>query len=255
MPSSLKKHSRSVWALADLHLSLEIPSKDMSIFGSVWQNYMEKISSRWKEKVQPQDLVLLPGDICWALKLEQALPSLYWIDKLPGTKVMIRGNHDYWWSSAKKMSAVFPPSVHFINNTAFHWHDISIGGTRLWESSEYNFKACIDFSPNLSVDSKENIKHAELFEKELERLRMSLKQLNPQALLKIAMVHYPPISLDLKSSRTSKILEEFRIQICVFGHLHNVKKHISLFGEHQGVQYYLTSVDYLDFTPLKIYEF
>jgi len=245
-----------IWALADLHLALSVPSKNMNVFGPVWEGYMDKIADSWKELVHPEDLILLPGDITWAMKLEEAKIDLQWIDHLPGTKVMIRGNHDYWWSSAKKMSEIFPPSVHFIHNNAFHWNDIAIGGTRLWDTPEYNFNGYVHFQENpkarLPEESHDKEKDAVIFERELERLKLSLRQMNPSARLKIAMTHYAPISADLKPSRASAILEEFGINTCVFGHLHNLKKEKPMFGEIRGIKYLLTSADYLDFRPIRI---
>lgn len=217
---------------------------------------MDKIAASWKELVHPEDLVLLPGDITWAMKLDEAKIDLQWIDQLPGTKVMIRGNHDYWWSSAKKMSEIFPPSIHFIHNNAFHWNDIAIGGTRLWDTPEYNFNGYVHFQENpkarLPEEAHDKDKDAVIFERELERLKLSLRQMNPSARYKIAMTHYAPISADLKPSRASAILEEFGINTCVFGHLHNLKKEKPMFGEVRGVKYLLTSADYLDFRPIRI---
>ena len=230
----------------------------MAIFGPQWEGYMEKMEENWRAVVQPEDLVLLPGDISWAMKLEEVAADLEWIASLPGTKLMIRGNHDYWWSSAKKMSQIFPPSVHFLHNTAFHWNDVAIGGTRLWDTPEYNFNSYIHFQENprenpKSKTSDKNMEDQEaIFVRELERLRMSLKEMNPKAKIKIAMTHYPPIGAELHSTRTSAVLEEFGIHICLFGHLHNIKKEKPLFGEIRGVRYCLTAADYLDFRPLRI---
>lgn len=244
-----------IWALADLHLAVSVPAKNMAIFGPLWEGYMEKIAAAWKSVVKPEDLVLIPGDICWAMRLDEAKIDLDWIAALPGTKVMIRGNHDYWWSSAKKMAQVFPPSIHFLHNTAFHWKDVAIGGTRLWDTPEYNFNEFVHFQENPRArpipEEKEDNSEA-IFERELERLKMSLRLMNPSAKLKIVMTHYPPISADLRPSRTSAILEEFGINICVFGHLHNLKKDKPMFGEARGIRYYLTACDYLDFRPLKL---
>lgn len=248
---------RSIWVLADLHLSIGIPSKDMKVFGSQWVDYMDKIAQAWKHKVHLNDLVLLPGDICWAMKLDEAKINLAWIDQLPGKKVMIRGNHDYWWNSVKKVSQILPSSIDIVHHQkAFDWNGVSIGGTRLWDTDEYRFDSYIDFVENPLVSSKAQREEpsAPIFERELSRLKRSLSQMNLQAKLKIAMVHYPPISADLKPSKASKILEEFNIDICVFGHLHNVKKNQNMFGEARGIQYYLTSCDYLDFSPIKIFE-
>ncbi len=243
-----------IWALADLHLAHSVPSKNMNVFGPVWEGYMDKMAASWKELIRPEDLVLLPGDITWAMKLEEAKIDLEWIDQLPGTKVLIRGNHDYWWSSAKKMSEMFPPSVRFIHNTAFHWNDVAIGGTRLWDTPEYRFSEYVHFQENPKARPQEETpdNDALIFERELERLKLSLKQMNPSAGLKIVMTHYPPISADLRPSRASAILEEFGVKICVFGHLHNLRKDKPMFGEVGGVKYILTAADYLDFRPLRI---
>lgn len=244
----------SIWAIADLHLAKSIPSKNMAVFGPAWEGYMDKIEKAWKENVGEDDLVLLPGDISWAMKLEDAIIDLKWIDTLPGTKLMIRGNHDYWWSSPKKMAEKFPPSIHFIQNTAFHWNDVAIGGTRLWDTPEYNFNSYVHFqhNPKAKAAKEEVVDSDQIFERELERLRLSLKQMNQNAPLKIAMLHYPPISADLQSSRTSAILKEFGVNICVFGHLHNLKKEAQLFGEGEGIQYILAAADYIDFKPVLV---
>jgi len=246
-----KRDNMSIWALADLHLAKSVPSKDMAVFGPAWEGYMDKIETNWKACVQKDDLVLLPGDISWAMRLEEVAIDLQWIHTLPGEKLLIRGNHDYWWSSAKKMSAQFPPSIHFIHNTAFHWHDVAIGGSRLWDTPEYNFDGYVHFQKSRG-EKKEIIESGPVFERELERLRLSLKQMNPKASLKIAMTHYPPVGADLRPSRTSAILQEFGINVCVFGHLHNLKKEAKMFGEANGTRYILTAADYVDFKPVKI---
>ena len=242
-----------IWALADLHLAKSVPSKDMAIFGPAWEGYMEKMEEAWKDLISPEDLVLLPGDISWAMKLEEALIDLEWIHTLPGEKLLIRGNHDYWWSSPKKMSEKFPPSIHFIQNTAFHWNEVAIGGSRLWDTSEYRFDAYVHFQKNEAATSeKERVDGGPIFDRELQRLRLSLEQMNPSASLKIAMTHYPPISADLRPSRTSALLQEFGINVCVFGHLHNLKKDAELFGAEGGIRYILTAADYLNFKPIQI---
>lgn len=244
-----------IWVIADLHLSQSLPEKNMAAFGSQWEGYMDKMASSWDARVGADDLVLLPGDISWAMKLEEVKADLEWVHARPGKKVMIRGNHDYWWSSSKKMSLVMPPSVHFIHNTAFHWNDVAIGGTRLWDTPEYGFGAYVHFqeNPKARAVPKREEDDVPIFNRELERLKMSLKQMNPRAKVKIAMTHYSPIGADLSPSRASEILEEYRIEICVFGHLHNLKKDVQLFGKVRGIEYILTASDYLDFTPVCVY--
>ena len=225
----------------------------MALFGPLWEGYMEKIEKAWKEKVGKDDLVLIPGDISWAMRLEEALTDLQWIDALPGTKLLLRGNHDYWWTSMAKMSKVMPPSIRFIQNSTFDWNDVSIGGARLWDTDEFSFAQYIHFQENPKEKKiRAEIDDAKIFERELQRLRLSLEQLNPHAKMCIALTHYPPISADLQASRGWKVVEEVKIDICFFGHLHNLKKEKPMFGEVGGVKYILTSCDFLDFTPICI---
>jgi uncharacterized protein len=249
-----------IWAIGDLHLSFGVPNKNMDVFGPGWESHAEKIASNWKALVNPQDLVLIPGDISWAMRLEEAAADLAWIHSLPGTKVMIKGNHDYWWGSLNKISAILPPSIHLIQNNAFHWRECAIGGARLWDTPEYGFQQFVDFRENpREKPPAEDIEAAvqvelsqKIFDRELERLKMSLKQLNPDAKIRIAMTHYPPIGADLEPTRASQILEQNQIQICVFGHLHNIKAEASLFGEARGVRYILTSSDYIRHQPIAV---
>jgi len=249
----------NIWVLADLHLSLSVPEKNMEVFGPAWNDYTNRIEKNWKASVGPDDLVLIPGDICWAQKMEEALIDLNWIDQLPGTKVLLKGNHDYWWPSNKRLKESLPPSIHFVYNNVFNWNGVSIGGTRLWDSAEYNFDAIIEVTENplekkkseeeLEEEKKQAVK---IFKRELERLKLSLSQLDQSAQLRIVMTHYPPISHDLRDSLTSKLLESYHVNICVFGHLHNVKKDAPIFGEKNQVLYVLTSADYLGFDPIML---
>lgn len=247
-----------IWAIGDLHLSFGVENKSMDIFGPAWESHAEQISSHWKRLIHPEDLVLIPGDISWAMRLEDAVADLKWIDALPGTKVMIKGNHDYWWGSLKKITEVLPPSIHLIQNNAFHWRDVAIGGARLWDTPEYSFQEFIEFreNPRAKTVAVEEFVQEELsqklFDRELERLKLSLKTLRADAKVRIAMTHYPPIGAEMKPSRAAQILEQNQIQICVFGHLHNIKAGVALFGEKNGVEYVLTSSDYLRFQPIPI---
>lgn len=245
-----------IWAIADLHLSFATPDKKMDVFGEKWRDHATRIRENWINCVGPDDLVLLAGDHSWAMKLEQALEDLKWIARLPGKKFLTRGNHDYWWSSISKIRANLPENMYAIQNDALDINGISIGGARLWDSDEYHFNDYIAFQEN-PRENKERVIQEELqekiFKRELQRLETSLSQLNPKSKLKIAMVHYPPIGVDMKSSKASKILEKYHIDVCVFGHLHQIKSPLN-FGTKNGVTYFLTSCDYLDFNPLLIKE-
>lgn len=248
-----------IWAIGDLHLSFGVVNKSMDVFGPKWENHAEAIATQWKATIRPEDLVLIPGDISWAMRLEEAAVDLRWIDALPGTKVMIKGNHDYWWGSLKKIAEILPPSIHIIQNNAFHWKDVAIGGTRLWDTPEYSFGEFIDFQgaikpkePAATEDLIQEEFSQKIFDRELERLKLSLKEMRHDAKVRIAMTHYPPIGSKMEQSRTSQILEQNNIQICVFGHLHNVRANTSLFGTRNGIRYILTSCDYLRFHPIAV---
>lgn len=247
-----------IWAIGDLHLSFGVEGKNMDLFGPEWEMHAHQIETAWRASVSPEDLVLIPGDISWAMRLEEAIVDLKWIDALPGTKLLLKGNHDFWWGSLKKVTDVLPPTIHLIQNNSFSWKGVAIGGARLWDSQEYSFESIIAFKEN----PKENKDHREmkiqnelnekLFTKELERLERSLATLPSDAKVRIAMTHYPPIGLDLQPSRASSLLEKHGIALCVFGHLHSVKSQEALFGEARGVRYLLASSDYLRFQPLSL---
>lgn len=260
-----------VFAISDLHLSFSTPSKSMEVFSDTWIDYQEKIKSNWQKVISKDDLVLISGDISWALKIKDALIDLEFIASLPGKKVIIKGNHDYWWTSPTKLKEELPSSIFFIQNNSLLFEDIAISGARLWDTAEYHFDEYIDFVFNPNSHKNKNIENAKdsdinkkleienqkelsekQFEKELIRLKISLDQMDKNAKTKIVMTHYPPISADLKPSKVSQMLEDYKINISVFGHLHSVKKSKKMFGEKNTIKYVLTSADYLDFKPIQI---
>jgi uncharacterized protein len=255
--SSKSTPSFAVWAIADLHLSFGVKDKKMDIFGKEWANWTDKIEHFWTEKISAHDLVLLPGDISWAMYPKEAVPDLEWIDRLPGTKLLIRGNHDYWWGSKRKVESILPSSLHIIQNDAFHFHQVSVGGVRLWDTPEYNFNDFIILKENqkanaLTMHAADPSHDEKIFLRELSRLEMSLQELNAEASHRIVMTHYPPIGANLKTSRASQLLEKYRVDISVFGHLHSLRPDSLPFGKKNGVTYHLTSCDYLGFNPLQI---
>lgn len=247
-----------IWAIADLHLCISCPQKTMEVFGHQWDNYIDRIKENWIKCIDKDDIVLLAGDITWALKLEEAKIDLEWIDELPGTKIMVRGNHDYWWKSMKQIKRILPKSIHLIQNNAINLDIASIGGSRLWDTQEFNCLDIIDYKENplanpkvkpLTLEENERI-----FSKELHRLELSLSQIDPGAKLKIAMTHYPPISHDLKPSKAHELLKKYNIDICIFGHIHNLKADPpTLFGEKDNIKYIFTAADHLKFVPLKLF--
>lgn len=247
----------NIFALADLHLCLSTPDKNMEDFGPRWESYMQRIEENWKKIVKPEDLVLIAGDISWALKLDKALIDLNWIDKLPGRKVMIKGNHDYWWKSINQVRKILPPSIYALQNDALNLEGVSIGGSRLWDSDEYEFSKIIEYKENPKKNPKTPIltplDNQNIFEKELKRLELSLSLMNPKAPLKIVMTHYPPISHDLKESKVHLLLKKYNINFCIFGHVHNaIETEPKLFGQKDFVHYVFSAADYLQFKPIKI---
>lgn len=242
--------------MGDLHLAFGVPSKSMELLNPLWRNYASKIRESWLQSVQQEDLVLIPGDISWAMKFEEALPDLRWLAALPGSKLLLRGNHDYWWGSVTKMRQALPPSLFLLQNDAFHWKSWSFAGSRMWDSPEYSFSSYIEGLPIVSEERAAAVEERKdderIFERELQRLELSLKALDPHASHRVALTHYPPIGPDLEPSRVSLLLEKYEVQLCVFGHLHNVKKSKPLFGEHHGIRYVLASADYLDFSLLHL---
>jgi len=257
MNEKSKLKSFSVWAIADLHLSFGVKEKAMDIFGEEWENWTEKIQTHWSQLISAGDLVLIPGDISWAMHQEDVVPDLEWIDQLPGTKVMIRGNHDYWWGTKSKVEKILPPSLHIVQNNAFNFKKISVAGVRLWDTPEYNFNDFVILKENetantLTMHAADPEHDEKIFLRDLSRLEMSLKDFDENATHRIVMTHYPPIGANLEDTRVSQLLEKYRVEVCVFGHLHSLRPSSLPFGEKNGVRYHLTSCDYLDFKPLKI---
>ncbi|MBF8982079.1 metallophosphoesterase [Lutibacter sp. B2] len=227
----------SIFVIGDLHLSLSV-DKPMDVFGPHWANHHEKIKSHWIEMIKDDDLVLIAGDISWAMNLDEAMVDLEWIHKLPGKKVLVRGNHDYWWASITKMNKLFDDMV-FLQNDSFMYENIAICGTRGW------------LCPN---ENKFTEKDKKVYERELKRLELSLDSaIKKDCENIIAMSHYPPTNDKLEPSGFTQIYEKYNIKKVVYGHLHGKESfEVGLQGVYNGVEYYLTSSDYLEFKPLKI---
>lgn len=248
-----------LFGIGDLHLSFGTPGKSMERFGEAWRDHPRRVAEFWDATVNPEDLVLLPGDISWAMNLNQAAADLEWIAERPGTKIMIRGNHDYWWSSISKVRAALPPTIYALQNDSLVFGEYVIAGTRLWDSSEYSFQSIIDYKPVQADEltpstTQMTAEDQVLFERELGRLELSLKSIPQGSFKRIVMTHYPPIGLALATSRASQLLERYNVSLCIFGHLHSIKQEIrqremqstgSLFGSKDGVRYELVSCDWL----------
>jgi uncharacterized protein len=246
----------NIWAISDLHLCFGTPEKSMETFGDPWRNYTEKIKEKWLAKIKKTDLVLICGDISWASNLDNAKRDFDWIGSLPGTKVIVKGNHDYWWSSITKVRQALPSSMHAIHHDSFDINSISICGARMWDCPDFNFDGYIDYIENpkknksVVLTKEQSIK---IYQREIERLKVSLDALNKHAKIKIVMTHYPPISADLDENELTKLFKDYDVNIVIFGHLHNVRKDTLPFGTKDDIRYVFSSCDYLDFSPVKIF--
>lgn len=227
-----------VFAISDLHLALA-EDKPMDIFGSGWENYMQRIRENWQQTIKQDDLVLLPGDISWATYLDNAGPDFRFIEDLPGKKIISKGNHDYWWTTHSKLTKFLNrenlASITFLQNNAFFFEDLAIVGTRGWKSPE---------------DDGFTAEDQKIYLRELERLKLSLKQTEGFDGKRIAMLHYPPYTAKDRPNGFAEILESFRVEICIYGHLHGKKCQNAVEGFMGGVNYRLVSSDHLAFMPL-----
>ncbi|MBI3948767.1 MAG: metallophosphoesterase [Armatimonadetes bacterium] len=229
----------SLYAIADLHLSSS-GEKPMDIFGAHWAGHADKIRARWMEVVSPEDTVLIPGDISWAMRFEEAIPDLEWIAALPGTKVMVRGNHDYWWSSkrpAARLQAMIPPSLVPLHKTAHvveqDGRRIGVAGTRGWV-----------VPPATPHD-------AEIIATEIQRLRASLDSLPPVDAL-VGMIHFPPFTPELGDTEFARLFREAGARTVVYGHVHRGKGRF-FDGERDGVRYRNVAADQVDFQPQPLF--
>lgn len=230
----------------------------MDVFGTPWVRHFEKIETHWRACVSNHDLVLIPGDTSWGLSLEDALPDLNWIHNLPGIKVLIKGNHDLWWKTASKVRKNLPPSLHIISSDAFSHNDVTVGGARLWENPLINYSEYIQFQNTEGItmrkeDTPEKLAHDEVvYLKELERLKMSISCMDKVSSTRIVMVHYPPFGPDHKENEITRLLDQEKIDYCLFGHLHNLKSNAPVECKIGFTRYLCTTCDWLDFYPREI---
>lgn len=241
-----------VFAIADLHLPGAY-GKLMDVFGVHWHEHPKRIAADWDSRVRDEDIVLLPGDISWAMKLSEAEADLSWIGERPGTKVMIRGNHDYWWSSIGKVRRALPAKCHAIQNDAWVSHDgrIGVAGARMWDLPGLALGDIFAPQPGprtpVKVSKVDPEEQATIFQRELGRLELSLQQIPDRVETRIAIVHYPPTAPSLSDTIVTDLLERYSVNLCLFGHLHNVREGTSFSGMKNGIRFELVSADFLDF--------
>lgn len=233
----------SIYAIADLHLSF-LHNKPMNIFGDNWDNHAEKIKYNWIEKVKNEDYVILLGDFSWEMHLEDTKLDFGYLDSLPGKKILLKGNHDYWWTTVAKMNNFIKENeftnIDFLYNNSYLVENKIIVGTRGWN--------ILDTESNSKMIKRENV-----------RLEISIQDgINKFGKDKeiIAFLHYPPISKNSiecgEKTEFVKTLEKYNISKCYYGHLHGRAHKDAVEGKIQGIEYKLISADYINFNLLKI---
>lgn len=227
-----------LYALSDLHLSGDPPQKPMDIFGPHWQDHRERILKAWREMVTEEDYVLVSGDISWAMRLEEALPDLYTVASLPGTAILLRGNHDYWWCGVKKMQTVTANQMLFLYNNYISVGQTAICGTRGW------------IAPG---DTKFTDADQTVFEREVSRMERSLSMARRDGYTNlIATTHYPPLNEKKEPTALFEVAREYGVISYIYGHLHDEQSFREMPTVYDGIPLYLTSADYLQFKPVEI---
>ena len=232
----------ALFVMADLHLDTKSNKKSMEIFGNRWTDYVQKIKNNWKKLVTDSDTVVIPGDISWALNLEEAIVDLKWIDELPGKKILLKGNHDFWWSTNSKMHKTFLEnqieSIEILSNNAFECEGYIICGSRGW------------FTDNSMQTAAQNVDYSKIINRETIRLRMSLeiaKELHEKTEKEILVfLHFPPVWGDFRCDEIISLLDEYGIKRCFFGHIHSCYTVPSSFVDG-NIKFSIISADYLDF--------
>lgn len=229
----------AIYTIADLHLSFNT-NKPMNIFGQNWQNYEEKIKQNWLENVTEGDIVILPGDFSWAMYLDETEKDFKFINDLPGKKILLKGNHDYWWSTVTSMRKYLKEKeftkIDFLYNNSYEFENKIIVGTRGWAISEEH----------------EDIR---LTKREVDRLELSIKDgitkygENKEI---IVFMHYPPVTKNYMNTDYIKLMKKYNIKKCFYGHLHGNSIQDAIEGIVDGIQLKLVSSDGLNFKLLKV---
>lgn len=239
-----------IFGLGDLHLSFDrlvIPGcwegvsqhKPMDIFGSHWKNHYQKIYDNWCRLVEADDLVLVPGDISWAMDMEEAKWDLDFLNSLPGKIIMVRGNHDYWWRGITRVRQALPPNVVALQNDCFCIGKTAVCGSRGWScpgSDEF-------------TERDKNI-----YLRELKRVELSLQSVPYGVTRIILMLHFMPTGESHEISGFIELMKQYDVKSCVYGHLHHPADTIRLPDNKWGIEFSLVSADYLNFTPKLLWE-
>lgn len=226
----------ALYAIGDLHLCLGAP-KPMDVFGGAWVGYMQKLQEGICV-IKPEDTTVLLGDLSWALDLNTAKDDFAWIDKIPGRKIILKGNHDYWWNTATKFYNFCNENgfcdQFILNNNHYEYNGVAICGTRGWFFEE----------------ERSNAHDEKIFRRELLRLEASLQSAGE--LPKIVFLHYPPRYKGYECPEILQLLRDYDVRQCFYGHLHGASHGLAIEGLWDGVEYKLVAADRLDFRPYRI---
>ena len=229
-----------VFAISDLHLSTADP-KPMDIFGGDWTDYWQRVQDDWQSKVSDDDLVLISGDISWAMYLNEALQDLRVIARLNGKKVLLRGNHDYWWNTIGKVRDALPKDMYAVQNDCLRFENFLICGSRGW--------TCPDKGELDEQDKK-------IYLREAERLKLSFEQMSKMRKEDdkvICMMHFPPFNVRREDSEYTKLIIQNEIDCVVYGHLHGKDCRADLHFNKFGTEFYLTSTDLVGHKLTQLY--
>lgn len=222
-----------IFAISDLHISTNT-NKPMEIFGGNWIGYMEKIKADWQEKVTDDDLVLIGGDLSWAMDIEDAQKDLQTLADLKGKKILIKGNHDYWWSGIGKVRDILPENFFALQNDSLRFDGVLICGSRCWS---------VPGSPDFNEQDRK------IYLRETERLKLSLssaQKIKQDGDKLIALVHFPPFNVHREDSAFTEIFEQFGVDAVIYGHLHGKSVRADKLVVKNGIKYYLTSCDQVE---------
>ncbi len=226
----------ALYAMGDLHLSLS-EEKPMDIFGGAWVGYMDKLKEGFSV-VTEADTTVLMGDISWAMSLESAAADFAWINRIPGRKLILKGNHDYWWCTAAKFDKFCRDNgfenMYLLHNNCYEYDDLAICGTRGWF-----------FEEERSGEHDEKV-----FKRELCRLEASLKAAGERQ--KLVFLHYPPRYQGYECREILDLLKKYAVRSCFYGHLHGFSHKLAMEGIWDGVEFRLLAADYLNFIPAKV---
>lgn len=228
-----------IYTISDLHLPLGI-DKPMDIFGKRWENYVARLEENWRSVVTHEDVVVLGGDFSWATYLEQSQNDFDFLEALPGQKILLKGNHDYWWTTANKLREFTESrgykTINFLHNNFYKTGTVGICGTRGW-----------------SLDSISDAENKKIYDREIIRLKLSLDAaLSGGCTELLVFTHFPPVTAGNFDTAFHQTLKEYNVSKCIYGHLHGISHTTAYEGTLDGVEYILASGDYLEFKPLEI---